>query len=71
MPEPKPYTHVRLIEQKAPIARYEIRVSIFVEYDEHSGRRSVTGKPSRKEAVEIAKEIALSERVRTGAPVWK
>jgi len=72
MPEPKPYTHVRLIccDDGDLNHRYEIRVSTFVQFDENAGRRSITGQPSKKEAEEIAKEIARSERARTGAPVW-
>ena len=73
MIEPKPYTHVRLIcsDDGNLNHRYEIRVSTFVQFDENSGRRSITGHPSKKQAEEIAKEIARSERARTGAPVWK
>lgn len=65
MPDRKPYTHVRLILDEGGIHRYEIRVSTFVEFDENAGRRAVTGKPTKKQALEIAKEIARSERVRT------
>lgn len=65
MPDRKPYTHVRLILDEGGIARYEIRVSTFVEFDENAGRRAVTGKPTKEQALEIAKEIARSERVRT------
>ncbi|WP_038946811.1 hypothetical protein [Bradyrhizobium genomosp. III] len=70
---PEPYTHVRLIccDDGGLNHRYEIRVSTFVQFDENPGRRSITGHPSKKEAEEIAKEIARSERKRTGAPVWK
>ena len=73
MPEPKPYTHVRLIccDDGELNYRYEIRVSTFVQFDENPGRRSITGHPSKKEAEKIAKEIARNERARTGAPVWK
>lgn len=73
MPEPKPYTHVRLIcsDDHGLNQRYEIRVSTFVQFDENPGRRSITGQPSKREAEVIAKEIARGERARTGAPVWK
>jgi hypothetical protein len=68
MPEPKPYTHVRLIciDDGDLNHRYEIRVSTFVQFDENAGRRSITGHPSKKQA----EEIARSERSRTGGPVW-
>jgi hypothetical protein len=63
MPERKPYTHVRLIlDENDALDRYEIRVSTFVEWDEDKGRRAVTGKPTKAEALEIAKEIARKER---------
>ncbi|MDH2343245.1 hypothetical protein [Bradyrhizobium sp. SSUT77] len=73
MPDPKPYTHVRLIctDDDGLNHRYEIRVSTFVQFDENLGRRSITGHPSKEQAEEIAKAIARSERARTGAPVWK
>ena len=73
MRDQKPYTHVRLIlsNDGGLNQRYEIRVSTFVQFDENPGRRSITGHPSKKQAEEIAKEIARSERIRTGAPVWK
>ena len=67
IPDPKPYTSVRLICSDEDLNhRYEIRVSTFVQFDHDPGRRSITGHPSRKEAEEIAKEIARSERARTG-----
>ena len=71
MPDRQPYTHVRLILDEGGIARYEIRVSTFVEFDDDAGRRAVTGKPTKKQALEIAKEIARSEKARTRAPDWK
>lgn len=73
IPDPKPYTHVRLIlcNDGGLNQRYEVRVSTFVQFDENPGRRSITGAPSQKAAEEIAKEIARSEQVRTGAPVRK
>ena len=73
IPDPKPYTHVRLIciDDGNMNHRYEIRVSTFVQFDETPGRRSITGHPSKKQAEEIAKEIARSERVRTNTPVQK
>lgn len=65
MPERKPYTHVRLIlNESDALDRYEVRVSHFVEWDESPGRRAVTGKPSKAEALEIAKEIARRERAK-------
>lgn len=65
MPERKPYTVVRLLFDKDdPLDRYEIRVSHYVEWDENPGRRAVTGKPSKAEALEIAKQIARRERDR-------
>lgn len=64
MPDKKPYTHVRLIEDKGPLERYEIRISTFVEFDENAGRRAVTGKPDKKQALQIAREIAKAMRVR-------
>ncbi|MCS3725934.1 hypothetical protein [Bradyrhizobium betae] len=69
----EPYTHVRLIcsDDGGLNHRYEIRVSTFVQFDENPGRRSISGLPSKKQAEEIAKKIARSERDRTGAPVWK
>lgn len=72
MPDRKPYTHVRLIlhDDGDLVQRYEVRVSTFVDFDSNAGRRAVTGHPTKKQAEEIAKEIARSERGRTGAPVW-
>lgn len=65
MPDRKPYTHVRLIlDEGNALDRYEIRVSTFVEFDENAGRRAVTGKPTKKQALEIAKEIAKREKAR-------
>ena len=60
MPPPsrKPYTHVRLIEDKGPLERFEIRVSTFVEFDENPGRRAISGKPDKEQALQIAKELA-------------
>lgn len=72
MPDQKPYTHVRLIlHEEGLMNRYEIRTSIFIEFDDNAGRRSISGKPTKKQAERTAKEIAVSERVRTGAPEWK
>jgi hypothetical protein len=73
MPDPKPYTHVRLIciDDGDMNHRYEIRVSTFVQFDENPGRRSITCHPSKKQAEEIAKKIARSEQARTGVPVRK
>lgn len=70
---PAPYTHVRLIcsDDGDLNHRYEIRASTFVQFDENPSRRSITGLPSKKEAEEIAKEIARAERARTGAPIRK
>lgn len=69
----KPYTHVRLIRHcdGGLNQRFEIRVSTFVQFDDNAGRRAVTGHPTQKQAEQTAKEIARSERMRTGAPVWK
>jgi hypothetical protein len=66
MPERKPYTYVRLILDDGPLARFEVRTSIFVEFDDNHGRRAVTGKPTKKQALELAQEIARRERARTG-----
>lgn len=71
MPERKPYTHVRLIQDDDKLHRFEDRVSTFIEYDDNAGRRAVTGKPTKKQALEFAQEIARSEKVRTSAPDWK
>jgi len=73
MPDPEPYTHVRLIcsNDGGLNHRYEIRVSTFVQFDDNPGRRSITGHPSKEEAERIAKKIARAERDRIGAPVWK
>jgi hypothetical protein len=70
MPDQKPYTHVRLILSNDGHInqRYEVRVSTFVQFDDDAGRRAVTGAPTKAEAEETAKEIARSERIRTGAP---
>lgn len=66
MPDRKPYTHVRLILHEEGIARYEVRVSHFIEFDDNSGRRAITGKPSRDEALEQAKELAREEQEKLG-----
>lgn len=68
IPDPKPYTHVRLIcEDDGNLnQRYEIRVSTFVQFDSNAGRRAVTGHPTKKQAETIAREIARRERARTG-----
>lgn len=73
MPNHKPYTHVRLIQDDDGNIkqRFEVRVSTFVEFDDNAGRRAVSGLPTKKQAMEIAQEIARSERIRTGAPKWK
>lgn len=71
MPNHKPYTHVRLILDDGIKERYEIRVSTFIEFDSDPGRRAISQKPSKSQAETQAKEIARSERIRTGAPVWK
>jgi hypothetical protein len=71
MPDHKSYTHVRLILDDGIRERYEVRVSTFIEFDDNAGRRAISGKPTKKQAENIAKEIARSERVRTGAPEWK
>lgn len=71
MPNHKPYTHVRLIVDDGIKSRYEIRVSTFIEFDDDAGRRAISGKPTKAKALEQAKEIARSERIRTGAPEWK
>lgn len=67
MPDRKPYTHVRLILHEEGIARYEVRVSHFIEYDDNAGRRAVTGKPTKEQALEQAKELARAERERLKA----
>lgn len=69
MPDIKPYTHVRLIPHEPEhglMQRFEIRTSIFIEFDDNHGRRAVNRKPTREEALERAKEIAQAERERTG-----
>lgn len=68
---PKPYTYVRLIcsDDGNLNHRYEIRVSTFVQFDDDAGRRAVNLKPTKKQALEIAKEIARSELARSGG--WK
>lgn len=62
MPDRKPYTHVRLILEEEPLHRYEVRVSIYVEYDDNPGRRAVTGKPTKEQALEQAKKLAREEQ---------
>jgi hypothetical protein len=62
LPEPQPYTHIRLIEDKERGDRYEVRVSTFIEFDDNPGRRAVTGKPTKERALEIAKEIGRQRR---------
>lgn len=71
IPSPQPYSHVRLIADDGIKSRFEIRVSTFIEFDDNAGRRAVSNKPTRKQALEQAKQLARSERVRTGAPEWK
>lgn len=66
MPDRKPYTHVRLILDDGPLERYEIRVSHFIEFDDNPGRRAVTGKPTKKQALVMAQEIARREKAKTG-----
>jgi hypothetical protein len=63
-----PYTHVRLIQHDDGNLnqRFEIRVSTFIEFDDNAGRRAVTGAPTKKQALEMAQEIARRERARTG-----
>jgi hypothetical protein len=66
MADIKTYTHVRLLEDPEPLKeRFEIRVSTFIEFDDDPGRRAISRKPSKKQALERAKEIAKSERIRT------
>lgn len=69
MPERKTYTHVRLILDDGPLNRFEIRTSTFVEFDDNNGRRAVIGKPTKKQALEIAQEIARREQAKI--PEWK
>lgn len=64
LPDPKPYTHVRLIEDKERGDRYEVRISTFVEFDDNASRRAITGRPTKERALEIAKEIARENRVK-------
>lgn len=59
---PKPYVHVRLIEDKERGDRYEVRVSHFVEFEEKPGRRAITGHPTKEDALKIAKQIAKAQR---------
>ena len=63
IPAPKPYTHIRLIEDKERGDRFEVRVSTYIEFDEHPGRRAISQKPSKGEALEIAKEIARQRKI--------
>lgn len=63
LPDPKPYTHVRLIEDVERGDRYEIRVSTFIEFDDNPGRRAITGRPTKERALEMAKEIAREKRI--------
>lgn len=73
MPDPKTYTHVRLIQDDDGNIkqRFEIRVSTFIEFDDNAGRRAVSGQPTKQQALEMAQRIARRERIRTGAPEWK
>lgn len=66
MPDRKPYTYVRLLLDEEKLNRYEIRTSVFIEFDDDAGRRAVNGKPTKKQALEQAQEIARRERARTG-----
>jgi len=66
MPKPETYTHVRLIEDKERIPRFEIRVSTFIEFDENPGRRAISGKPSREEAMKIAQDLAREAQSKVG-----
>lgn len=66
MPDKKPYTYVRIKEQKTGLVRIEVRVSTYIEYDENPGRRAISGLPSRDEAIKTAKRLAEAEIVRTG-----
>lgn len=70
-PDPKPYTYVRLIcsDDGGLNQRFEVRVSTFIQFDDDPGRRAVNMKPTKAQAMEIAKEIARSELARTGG--WK
>ena len=63
IPDPTPYTYIRLIEDKERGDRYEVRVSTFIEFDEHPGRRAISRKPSKEEALEIAKSIARQRKI--------
>jgi hypothetical protein len=63
LPEPKPYTRVRLIEDKNRPGRYEVRVSTYVEFDENPGRRAISGKPDKEQALKTAKAIARGRRL--------
>ena len=64
MTDQKTYTHVRLTEDKHQIARFEVRISTFIEFDEDPGRRSISGKPTREEALKIAREIAREAKLK-------
>lgn len=66
MPDRKPYTYVRLILHEEGIERYEVRVSTFIEFDENAGRRAVTGKPTKEQALEAAKKLARAEQDKLG-----
>lgn len=62
LPDPKPYSYVRLYEDKGGIARYEVRVSTYIEFDDNAGRRAISGLPSKTQALQQAKELARSRR---------
>jgi len=68
IPDPKPYSIVRLLCRDDGNLNqcYEVRVSIFVQFDENPGRRDITRHPSKAQAEQIAKNIARVERDRIG-----
>lgn len=50
---------VRLIQHDES---FEVRVSTFVYFDDVAGRRAITGRPTREQALQKATEIARQER---------
>jgi hypothetical protein len=73
MPDPKPYTYVRLIcsDDDDLKQRFEVRVSTFIEFDDNAGRRAVNMKPTKEQAMKIAQDLARSELERTGGWKWE
>jgi hypothetical protein len=51
------------MDEPGTMDRYEIRVSTFIEYDDNPGRRAINGKPTKEQALQMAKEIARQKRI--------